>query len=222
MTAPPAVMEGSGDPGELVRTRRQASAEELILPEGSGMSSGQGSGLGSGIILGESGSGIDGMDPSKMEVEEEMSVVDTKNTLLQAENVLPVTSKSYTIIYPTETNHSKFTLHVTVKPSTKKETTTSKPSKKPGVEVIENDKVKADAAASKKGKEDSTRVDTAKPGRSKAKSPFSGKKKKMKVCKVVAPPKPKCDATEYGCCPDGTSPAKGPFEAGMFVLKLFD
>ncbi len=95
MTAPPAVMEGSGDPGELVRTRRQASAEELILPEGSGMSSGQGSGLGNGVVLSGSGSGLDGMDPSNMEVEEELSVVDTKSGLLQAENVLPVTSKSF-------------------------------------------------------------------------------------------------------------------------------
>lgn len=94
MTQPPAVMEGSGEPDDLVRTRRQAPAEELLLSsEGSGMGSGLGSGLGSGIILSESGSGIDGMDPSKMEVDEEMSVVDTKNGLLQAENVLPVTCK---------------------------------------------------------------------------------------------------------------------------------
>ena len=92
MTAPPEEMEGSGDLDSFIRTRRQASAEELILPgEGSGMGSGVGSGLGSGIILSESGSGIDGVDPAKMEAEEELSVVDTKNGLLQAENVLPVT-----------------------------------------------------------------------------------------------------------------------------------
>ena len=99
-----------------------------------------------------------------------------------------------------------------MKPSAKKEAP-----KKAGVEVIENDKVKADAAASKKGKEDSKTA--AKPGKSKAKS-FPGKKKKMKVCKVVPQPKPKCDTTEYGCCPDGTSPAKGPFESGIFELSI--
>ena len=97
-----------------------------------------------------------------------------------------------------------------MKPSAKKEAP-----KKAGVEVIENDKVKADAAASKKGKEDSKTA--AKPGKSKS---FPGKKKKMKVCKVVPQPKPKCDTTEYGCCPDGTSPAKGPFESGIFELSF--
>lgn len=92
MTAPP--MEGSGDMEGFVRVRREApAAEELLLSnEGSG-SSGASSGLGSGFILGGSGSGLDPIDPSKLEAEEEMSVVDSKNVLLQAENVLPVTSK---------------------------------------------------------------------------------------------------------------------------------
>lgn len=98
-----------------------------------------------------------------------------------------------------------------VKPTT---TTTKKPAKatvkKPDVQVIENDKVKADSDSSPK-REDN--MPLAKPPKSKAKS-FPGKKKKVKVCKVVAQPKPKCDKTEYGCCPDGVSPAKGPFEAG--------
>lgn len=97
MTAPPTVMEGSSEPDGLIRRRRQAPAEELLLSgegSGSGMMSGLGSGLGSGIILGESGSGIDGMDP-ELEVEEEMNVIETKNGLLQAENVLLVTCKNY-------------------------------------------------------------------------------------------------------------------------------
>ena len=96
MTAPPTVMEGSSEPEGLERRRRQAPAEELLLSNegsGSGMGSNTGSGLGSGIILGESGSGIDGMDSSELEVEEEMSVIDTKNGLLQSENVLPVDGK---------------------------------------------------------------------------------------------------------------------------------
>lgn len=76
------------------RVRRQAVAEELLLSsEGSG--SGVGSGLGSGIILSESGSGIDGIDPAKMEAEEGMSVVESKSGLLQAENILPVTSNLF-------------------------------------------------------------------------------------------------------------------------------
>lgn len=91
MTSPPEVFEGSGAPENLIRVRRQAPAEELLISnEGSGMSSGLGSGLGSGIILGESGSGIDGMDLAKLE-DDEMSVVESKSGLLQAENVLPVT-----------------------------------------------------------------------------------------------------------------------------------
>jgi hypothetical protein len=57
-----------------------------------------GSGLGSGIILGESGSGIDGMDSSELEVEEEMSVIETKNGHLQSENFLPVDGKI--ILFP--------------------------------------------------------------------------------------------------------------------------
>lgn len=83
-------MEGSGELNSVVRTRRQAAEELFVSGEGSGM--GLGSGLGSGVILGESGSGIDGVDPSKMEAEEEMNAVDAKIGLLQAENVLPVTS----------------------------------------------------------------------------------------------------------------------------------
>lgn len=103
MTAPPTVMEGSSEPEGLVRKRRrrQAPAEELLLSNegsGSGMGSSRGSGLGSGIILGESGSGIDGMDSSELEVEEEMSVIETKNGLLQSENVLPVDGKI--ILFP--------------------------------------------------------------------------------------------------------------------------
>lgn len=96
------------------------------------------------------------------------------------------------------------------KPDAKAATTKKPTTKKPDVQVIENDKVKADAAASS---ERNDKLPTPKPGKSKAKS-FPGKKKKMKVCKVVPPPQTKCDMTEYGCCPDGVSPAKGPFEAG--------
>lgn len=95
MTAPPAVKEGSGslDSETFSARRRRQIAEELILSgEGSGSGSGLGSGLGSGIILSESGSGIDGVDPTKLESEEEMNIIETKNGLLQAENVLPVTS----------------------------------------------------------------------------------------------------------------------------------
>lgn len=90
MTAPPLVMEGSEITGEITRRRRQA---EVTLEEGSGMgsgiASGMGSGLGSGIILGESGSGIDGIDS---EVDEEL-VTEAKSGLLTADNVIPVTSK---------------------------------------------------------------------------------------------------------------------------------
>ena len=91
----------------------------------------------------------------------------------------------------------------TQKPSkdAKKDATTVKPAKtvkKPGVEVIESDTMKSGTKA---------------PGKSKAKS-FPGKKKKVKECRVVTPEKPNCNKTEYGCCPDGVTPAKGPFEAG--------
>lgn len=96
-------MEGSGDMEGFVRVRREAPAAEELLLSNEGSGSGGGLGLGSGVILSESGSGIDGMDPSKLEAEEEMSVVDNKNVLLQAENVLPVTSKyrfrSYSTIH---------------------------------------------------------------------------------------------------------------------------
>lgn len=86
---------GSGESEEIgKRLRRQAAAEELLVPtESSGMG-GVGSGLGSGMILGESGSGLDGMDPSKMEAEEEMNVTESKSDLLQAENALPVSTSS--------------------------------------------------------------------------------------------------------------------------------
>ncbi|XP_046445127.1 papilin-like isoform X2 [Daphnia pulex] len=251
MTAPPTVMEGSSEPEGLVRKRRrrQAPAEELLLSNegsGSGMGSSMGSGLGSGIILGESGSGIDGMDSSELEVEEEMSVIETKNGLLQSENVLPVDAKTSskkpaknetTTKKPTkdakETSTVKPTKDAketsTVKPSkdAKKETSTQKPTKdakketstpkptkdakkdartvkpaksvkKPGVEVIESDIMKTGTKA---------------PPKSKAKS-FPGKKKKVKECRVVTQEKPTCDKTEYGCCSDGVTPAKGPFEAG--------
>jgi hypothetical protein len=234
MTAPPTVMEGSSDPEAMPRRRRrQALAEELLLSNegsGSGMGLTPGSGLGSGIILGESGSGIDGMDSSELEVEEEMSVIDTKNGLLQSENVLPVTGKI--ILCPFHLKKMYLTsVCITAKPSGKKpaknETTTQKPTKdakketstqkptkdakkdvttvkpaktakKPGVEVIESDTMKSVTKA---------------PGKSKAKS-FPGKKKKVKECRVVTPEKPTCDKTDYGCCPDGVTAAKGPFEAG--------
>jgi hypothetical protein len=92
-TSPTFVDSGSGS-NEIATSsgrRHQAEAEELLIPgdDGSGMSSGIGSsGLGSGMILGESGSGLDGIDPSKMESEEELSTTD-KTGLLQSENVLP-------------------------------------------------------------------------------------------------------------------------------------
>jgi len=104
VTAPPTIIDsGSGDEmGTSSRRRRQAEAEELLIPAGdggSGMGSGVGSsGLGSGMILGESGSGLDGVDPSKMEAEEEISTTD-KTGLLQSENVLPVSTSSTLFIH---------------------------------------------------------------------------------------------------------------------------
>lgn len=100
MAMPPETMETELAESELLvpdqqkrRRRQAAAAEEMILPaagdEGSG--SGTGSGLGSGFILGESGSGIDGMDPAKME-EEELNTTDSKSGLLKKEDVLPVST----------------------------------------------------------------------------------------------------------------------------------
>jgi hypothetical protein len=104
VTAPPTIIDSGSGSDEIAtssrRRRRQAEAEELLIPGdgGSGMGSGIGSsGLGSGMILGESGSGLDGIDPSKMEAEEEMSTTD-KTGLLQSENVLPVSTSSTTFI----------------------------------------------------------------------------------------------------------------------------
>ena len=102
MVQPPIMMEEESTLPDLTaegnRRKRQA-AEELLIAgdEGSGMGSGLGSsGLGSGIMLSESGSGIDAMDPAKIEGEEEMNVTDTKTGLLQAENVIPVSTSSKT------------------------------------------------------------------------------------------------------------------------------
>ncbi|KAI5748262.1 hypothetical protein M8J77_023592 [Diaphorina citri] len=36
----------------------------------------------------------------------------------------------------------------------------------------------------------------------------------LKKCKTKKPKKPKCDTTEFGCCFDGITAAKGPFSAG--------
>lgn len=94
----------------------------------------------------------------------------------------------------------------------KKESTTQKPGKKPSVEVIENEKVKADSAKKTGGK-----ARSKSPGKSKARK-FPKKTKLEKVCSVVPAPKPPCNTTEYGCCPDGVSPAKGPFEAGIYFV----
>lgn len=56
---------------------------------------------------------------------------------------------------------------------------------------------------------------TKAPAKSKAKQPLGGGKKKKKFCKVIVPERPNCNTTQHGCCPDGTTPAKGPFGAGM-------
>ena len=101
MAMPPETMEVSLAESEsfitdqLRRRRRRQAAEEIILgggEDGSG-GSGTGSGLGSGIILGESGSGIDGMDPAKMD-EEELNTTDSKSGLLKKDDVLPVSTTS--------------------------------------------------------------------------------------------------------------------------------
>ena len=69
---------------------------------------------------------------------------------------------------------------------------------------------KADGATTKKPTD--AKPTTKAPGKSKAKKLGGGKKKKM--CKAVIPEKPNCNTTQHGCCPDGTTVAKGPFGAG--------
>ena len=101
VTAPPTIIDSSsGDEmATSSRRRRQAEAEELLIPGDTGSGLGVGSsGLGSGMILGESGSGLDGIDPSKMEAEEEISTTD-KTGLLQSENVLPVSTSSRILFF---------------------------------------------------------------------------------------------------------------------------
>ena len=194
---------GSGEAEEIgKRLRRQAAAEELLVPsEGSSMGSGVGSGLGSGMILGESGSGLDGMDPSKMEAEEEISVTESKTDLLQAENALPVSTSSNFI----KINSLFFLLLILIvlfvlamKPAATGKDVTTKKSSAPTTKMP-------------KGGVATTKA----PGKSKAKKLVGGKKKKM--CKAVMVEKPNCNTTQHGCCPDGTTVAKGPFGAGNFI-----
>lgn len=87
---------------------------------------------------------------------------------------------------------------------TSKETSTKPTVAKKPVEVIENDAVK----------QENKKMGASKAAKCKAKT-FPGKKKKAKVCRVVEAPKPDCSSTPHGCCPDGISPAKGPFETGL-------
>lgn len=89
------------------------------------------------------------------------------------------------------------------------------PAKKP-VQVIENEKAKVD---SKKASKEEDLPVARKPGKSPARR-LGGKKKKEKICKVVPAPKPSCNTTQHGCCPDGVSPAQGPFGAGKTKASL--
>jgi hypothetical protein len=57
------------------------------------------------------------------------------------------------------------------------------------------------------------------PGKSKVES-FHAVKKKVKEYRVVTPEKPTCDKTEYGCCPEGVTAAKGPLEAGNLTPAI--
>ena len=98
--------------------------------------------------------------------------------------------------------------------STTKKADTKMTTKKPDTKVTKP--VKAD-------KKDDPMVQPRKPAKKPAKTParkLGGKKKKVKVCKVVPPPKPPCNTTQYGCCPDGSSPAQGPFAAGERMFNI--
>ena len=45
--------------------------------------------------------------------------------------------------------------------------------------------------------------------------------KKTRVCRVEASPQRGCNSTDFGCCPDGVTPAEGPFSAGYSLFQGF-
>ena len=57
---------------------------------------------------------------------------------------------------------------------------------------------------------------------SQARNQLLKKKKTRRICRVeMAPPKPGCESTPYGCCSDAKTAATGPFELGNLNLNFY-